>query len=36
MGKIKLEDFRKAMEEQQDLSKFQKDVSLEQCAYCHT
>lgn len=36
MGKTTLEDFKKAMLEQQDLSKFKEDVSLEQCAYCHT
>jgi len=36
MGKVKLEDFRKALAEQTDLSDFKEDLSLGQCAYCHT
>ena len=36
MGNLTLEDFKKAMLEQTDLSKFKEDVSLGKCAFCHT
>ena len=36
MGKIKLEDFRKAILEQTNLSQFKEEISLIKCAYYHT
>ena len=36
MGNLTLEEFKKAMVEQTDLSKFKEDITLGQCAFCHT